>query len=164
MIPAVQNSNGRHLVAALPGHRLSPVFDRLFEDFLAPASQSWTGFPSSLWEDEGAIHFEMDLPGIHEADLEITVHEDHLVVKGERKAPAEKHQNDQRVYGQFEQRVKLIAAVDLAQIEASLHQGVLHVKLPKSQAAKPFRVTLQSTGNCQSQMGMVNQDLTSGNQ
>ncbi|MBA4030787.1 MAG: molecular chaperone Hsp20 [Planctomyces sp.] len=144
MIPSIHSSNGRALVSGLANNRVRPVFDRLFEDLVAAnPAVAWRGFPSSLWEDENAVHFEMDVPGFAESDLDIMVHGEELLIRGERKSPEASGRGDQRVYGKFEQRVTLPAPVDLERIQAHLVNGVLSLRLPKSQVAKPFKIAIQ---------------------
>lgn len=147
MISKLHNGHGTSLLSHGVGNRLTPVFDRLLEDFVSATPHvGWNGFPTAMWEDENAVFFEMDIPGIPEELLDVTIHGEDLLIRGERKAPDGRRQ-DQRFYGKFEQRVTLPALVDLGQIEARLNHGVLSLRLPKSEAAKPFRIALNGSAD-----------------
>jgi HSP20 family protein len=145
MLPAIRN-NGAAL--ATPTLKRLPTvfdyFDRFFEDAFAPlaATPSWGGFPMSMWEDENAVHVEIDAPGVGEKDIELTIHDGDLIVRGERKAEENRNGYDSRVYGRFAQRVALPAPVDADRVEAKLANGVLTVTCPKSEAAKPRKIAI----------------------
>lgn len=145
MLPAVRNNGS---VLATPSlnrlHTPFDYFDRFFEDAFAPlaSAPAWGGFPMSMWEDENAVHVELDAPGVGEKDIELTIHDGELIVRGERKAQENRSGYDSRAYGRFEQRVTLPAAVDADKVEAKLANGVLTVACPKSEAAKPRRIAI----------------------
>lgn len=145
MLPAVRN-NGSAL--ATPTFNQLPTvfdyFDRFFEDAFAPlaAAPGWGGFPMSMWEDENAVHVELDAPGVSDKDIELTIHDGELIVRGERKARENRNGYDGRAYGRFEQRVTLPAAADADRVEAKLADGVLTVTCPKSEAAKPRKIAI----------------------
>jgi HSP20 family protein len=120
--------------------------DRLFEDF-------WHRYPS-LWletaahgsvvprldesEDEKAFHVDVELPGMDEKDVEITLSDGELIIRGEKKQEEEEKGKDyyrERSFGAFCRRLPLPGAVDEAKIAASFRNGVLTVDLPKSEEA-----------------------------
>lgn len=138
--------NGSHLAARPIGavNRLTPAFDRLFEDFFAPIeSSSWSSLPLSMWEDDNHIYLEVDAPGMTENDIEVSVHNGEMIIQGERKCERKQGGYDTRTYGRFEQRITLPSAVDADKVEARLANGVLSLTLPKSEEAKPRRVPLK---------------------
>jgi len=148
MLPILRN--GTALVPATtsagPANRIASLFDRFFNDeFLAPAApQAWTTMPLSLWDDEHTIYVELDTPGLTDRDIELSVHDGKLYIRGERKCEHKEGRYDTRSYGQFEQCVSLPAAVDTDRVEAKLANGVLQVTLPKSPEAKPRKITIKS--------------------
>jgi len=85
----------------------------------------------------------VDAPGVHEADIDVSVHENTLTVRGERKGGREGGY-DTRTYGRFEQRLTLPVAVDAERVEATLANGVLSLTLPKSEAARPRKIAIKS--------------------
>ena len=103
---------------------------------------SWA--PLAMWEDDDHIHIEAELPGMSEEDLEITVHNGMLFIRGERK-PVEGRQYlyNGRSYGRFERVVTLPEAVNTDDVQAAMTNGVLCISLPKSPEARPKKITLK---------------------
>ncbi len=133
-----------------PATRLRTEVDTLFDRFfggdggsLAPA---WGGLPVAMWEDEDHIYIEAELPGATEKDVDVTVHNGLLFIRGERK-PEEGRQYlyNGRPFGRFERVISLPEAVDTEGVQARLADGVLAITLPKSPAAKPRKITLQAS-------------------
>jgi HSP20 family protein len=115
--------------------------NRLFDDFwrefdgvgsaLAPSS----GFPRvEVLETDRDVKIEAELPGLEEKDIEVTLHDGVLTIRGERQSESEdKHRRvSERYYGQFERRIALPAEVERDQVTASFEKGVLTVSLPKT--------------------------------
>ena len=93
-----------------PVNRLDSFFDRVFGDDGHSAGQAWAGVPLSMWQDEDHIFVEVELPGVAESDLEMTVHNGMLFIRGERKAAeGRRPMYDGRSYGRFERVVTLPA-------------------------------------------------------
>jgi HSP20 family protein len=145
MLPAIRN-NGALVPSVAPVNRLGTLFDRFFnDDWLSPiAAPAWKSMPLSLWEDEQNVHVEIDAPGLTEKDVELSVHDGDLIVRGERRCERKEGGYDTRCYGRFEQRVSLPTLVDTDKVEAKLANGVLSVTFPKSEQAKPRKIALKS--------------------
>ncbi len=88
-------------------------------------------------ETDDAIQVTADLPGMTEKDVEVSLADGHLHIRGEKQAEKEdKHKNFHRIersYGAFERSVALPAEVDAEKVDASFKNGVLSVVLPKVQ-------------------------------
>ncbi len=101
-----------------------------------------------LWQDENCLYVEAELPGIQIADLEIYVTGgNQLTVSGERKPPTVEGgawHRQERGYGKFSRLLALPCDVKTDEVEADLKDGVLTVKLPKSEAAKPRRLAIKA--------------------
>ena len=109
--------------------------------------QSWV--PAiDVWETDSEIVYAFDLPGMSEDDISIEVHDDTLTVSGERQRSTEERGDRfyrfERRYGSFARAVGLPAGVDDAKIAASYVNGVLEIKVPKPEEAKPRRIQLGS--------------------
>ena len=144
MLPAIRN-NGP--LAPAPISRLASMFDhfdRFFENAFTPlaALPNWSTLPLSMWEDADTCYVEIDAPGVTEKDIELTVQDGQLIVRGERKSEEKRNGYDTRTYGRFEQRVSLPTAVDAEKVEAKLTNGVLTVSCPKSATAKPRKIAI----------------------
>jgi len=124
-------------------HEVNRVFDRLGNHPFG-----LTEFPAlNLWEADDALHVEAELPGLDLSNLEIFVTgRDQLTIKGERNAPlAEKAttHRQERGYGKFERTLKLPYAVNEDAVEARFELGVLKIRLPKHDSAKPRKIEIK---------------------
>ena len=83
----------------------------------------------------GEIVAELELPGLKEDDLDISIEQDHLVVEGSRSRSADYRQEDgyysERTYGEFRRVVHLPVSVDEDNATASFSDGLLTITLPK---------------------------------
>jgi len=124
--------------------------DRLFEDMWAGSGRHGLlagrrdigGFLPQVdeREDEAAYHVAVDLPGMDEKDVEVTVSDRTLTIRGEKKDEDEEKRKDfyrrERSYGSFRRVLQLPVGVDPSRIEASFDKGVLNVTLPKTEEAQ----------------------------
>ena len=137
--------NSRHPLGAL-WQEFNQVQDE-FAKWFGRAAGPTAGPQLSVWEDEHAVYAEADLPGVDPAKLEITVAEGtQLTVQGERtppEIPGAAWVRQERPFGKFTRVVGLPALVDADRVEAKYENGVLRLTLPKHEAAKPRRITVQ---------------------
>jgi len=130
-----------------PLGRLHDEMDRLIEGFFhdMPTARPYaTGYPAmNLWEDGDAACIECELPGLTLDDVEVFVAGSDLTIRGTRKIiqpeQASWHRRE-RTHGQFSRSLTLPWEVDAEKVEATLRDGVLTVKLPKAETAKPKKV------------------------
>ena len=125
-------------------HEVNRVFDRWGHHPFGIGE-----FPAiNLWEADDALHLEAELPGLELNDLEIFVTgRIQLTIKGERKAPATPkaiQHRQERGFGKFTRTLTLPFAVDENAVEARFENGVLNVRLPKHEAAKPRRIEIKA--------------------
>jgi HSP20 family protein len=119
-------------------NRLASLFDTFFNDNAPEASSGL-----ALWEDEQNAYVELDAPGVSENDVELHIHQGELFIQAERKRERQAGY-DNRNYGKFKQRIALPCPVDTDKVQAKLVNGVLSITCPKSESAKPRRITLKS--------------------
>lgn len=127
--------------------RFTDLVQRINHSGIAPRTQLATVPLVNVWEDENAIYAEADLPGIALDKLDIHVTEgNQLTLQGEFTAPeaTSTWHRQERPLGQFARVLTLPALVDADKVEAKLELGVLKLTLPKSEAAKPRRISVQS--------------------
>ena len=90
---------------------------------------------------ENEVQVILDTPGMDKKDIDITVEDDVLVVKGERTQENRKEENGyvhyEREFGAFERRVRLPENVEQDQLKAEYKEGVLTVTAPKAKVEKP---------------------------
>lgn len=101
--------------------------------------------PADLAETNDAYVVEAELPGVPRENINVEVTGNELAITGECKEPEHKGMMRQRTrrMGQFEYRATLPHDVDAGKIEAKLSDGVLTVRVPKSEKAKPRKVEIK---------------------
>jgi HSP20 family protein len=147
MVPATRN-NMTMTPWTAPSNRLDGLFDRFFDDafFGFGARAVEAALPIALWHDDDHIYVEADLPGMTEQDVEVTVHQGVLSIRGERKPePGRQYLYDGRTWGRFERAITLPDEVDADAVQAELSQGVLRLTLSKKPETKPRKITLKSS-------------------
>lgn len=132
-------------------NRLRSEMHRLFDQWRTnPAMQYAPSVypPLNLWEDANQLYVEAELPGLELDDLEIFVNGDNqLSIKGERKQPSLDNgtwHRQERGFGSFSRLVELPCLVNSAAVEAEFKDGVLTVKLPKREEAKPRKIKIKA--------------------
>ena len=103
--------------------------------------------PADIEEADDAYVVELDLPGVKPGDVDVEVRENELRVSGEIKERERKGilRRQMRRVGQFEHVVALPGEVDPDKVEAKLSDGVLTVRLGKSQVRKPRHVEIKGS-------------------
>lgn len=88
-------------------------------------------------ENDQGYDITMELPGMTDDDIELTVSEDSLTVKGEKQEEHEEKKKNyhvkERSYGSFQRSFRVPSGVDGEKIDASYSNGVLHISLPKTE-------------------------------
>jgi len=134
-------------------NQLRRAMDRVFDDTLerryADFEQNVSALALDVLENEDAFLVKATIPGIDPGDLDITYNNDTLTIQGEMKQEEEQENERyhlrERFYGKFYRQVRLPSAVDANAIQAHYEQGVLTLTLPKSEAVKPRKITVQNS-------------------
>lgn len=126
---------------------MSRLMNGLFEGPGRP-TQSWV--PAlDVWETDRELVYAFDLPGIPEEQIEIEVSDETLTVSAQREKVAEESGDRfyrfERRYGTFSRAVGLPQGADESKIAASYRDGVLEIRVPKPEEAKPRRIQLGSS-------------------
>lgn len=132
--------------------RFYDEMNRLFGRFATDresARGSAISFPAlNIWEDTENVFAEAELPGMKMDDLEILVTSDNqLILKGGRKPPTIENatwHRQERGFGEFNRVVTLPVSVDADRVSAEFQHGVLTIRMPKSEAAKPRRIPVKA--------------------
>ena len=127
--------------------RLQHDMNRMFEDFFQdmPTRRPYgSAYPAmNLWEDGDAAYVETELPGLALEDLDVSVRGNEVTIGGARKIADQKdaawHRRE-RAYGDFTRTLQIPWEIDADKVEATFRDGVLTVRLPKSESAKPKKV------------------------
>ena len=129
-----------------PFMQLRREMDRLFEDFFrAPVLGG--GSSVSVWpslevsDSDDEVRVTAELPGMSDKDVELTVQDGMLTIRGEKKSESEDRDRgwSERYYGRFERRIALPDGADEERCEANFRDGVLTVRMPKSESAARAR-------------------------
>lgn len=136
-----------------PVSRLRDEVDRVFSEVFADIFDHGRrmqdrGFPAlNMWEDEGSLYVEAEVPGLKMDDLEILVKGDELSIRGERAGEDREdvtyHRRERRT-GSFCSVVRLPVEVEVEKVEGHLVDGVLTVTLPKAAAARARKIEVQA--------------------
>jgi HSP20 family protein len=125
-------------------HEVNRIFDRWGHHPLGIGE-----YPAiNLWEVDDSLNLEAELPGMELTNLEIFVTgHNQLTIKGERKAPVVEKavaQRQERPFGKFARTIALPFAVDEDAVEAHFDNGLLKIRLPKHEAAKPRKIAIKA--------------------
>jgi HSP20 family protein len=127
-------------------HRRDDVFDDMFRELFRRADvEGGVIEPAAeVAETANEVTVRLELPGVEKEQIEVSVTDDALIVRGEVRKETEekkKHYHRQEIrYGVFQRTVGLPAEVDAAKATAELKGGVLKITLPKSAQPRAHRV------------------------
>lgn len=102
-----------------------------------------------IHEEKDKYVIEADLPGIKPDDIEVSITNGTLSIKGERKeenkVDGQSYSRIERIYGNFHRQFTLPDVADSENIKADYENGVLILSIPKKEAAKPKRITISAS-------------------
>ena len=130
---------------------------RPFEGMPALAGGADAGAPFlpalDAQETDDEIRIDIELPGLSEKDIELTIHEDHLTIQGEKQQERRQgpdgdadHQWVERRFGSFRRVVPLPPDIEVEKIDAHFEKGMLHISIPRRAGAAPERRTIPIQG------------------
>ncbi len=127
--------------------------NRLFDEFF---SRPWLDLTmdSTVWvpkidikETKDSYEILADLPGLDKKDIQVSLHDNVLTLKGERRYEEKQEDQDrcyyERSYGHFFRSVQLPDRVDEKKVQAEYKDGVLRIKLVKSEEAKAREIEIK---------------------
>jgi len=123
--------------------------------------------PTDVSEDENALQITMELPGVDPDDVRLSLENNILTIRGEKRQQIDENNERvhrfERVYGVFERTFVLPNTVDPDKIEARFENGVLIVRIPKAERARPREIRVSSSsGSAQVRTGSPSQRVGSG--
>lgn len=150
----------RHSLMPLPGNMISrdPFFslqrsmNRLFEDAFGGSTMPAAGDTGDVYsvmpqmnisENDKEFRVTAELPGVAEKDVDVTLDDDILTIRGEKKVEKKEEKENyhvvERSYGQFQRSIRVPHSVKGDQVQARVENGVLTIVLPKNQAQEKAR-------------------------
>ena len=155
LLPRKKNKGGVFTHRNDPLHAFNRQMGRIFDDFFGDFHQGWSMTPSredfstlertlspsmDISENENEYLISAELPGMDEKDLDISLHENVLRIRGEKKADKEEKKKDyhliERSYGRIERSIPLPEDIDQNRVSASFKKGVLEISIPKTEISK----------------------------
>ena len=131
------------------------MMDRFFDEPFFAAPQLWsqrgenTPVPLDVIEEEGEYIVKASLPGVTPEETEITLTDNLLTIQGESKRESEKDEANyhvrERHVGRFMRHLTLPVPVNAEHVEATFENGVLTLRMPKSDVVKPKKITVKPT-------------------
>jgi HSP20 family protein len=151
---AQDTGRGGRLMAWNPFRDLARM-ERDLEDFIVrpmrwpfgDAARGWAPAVDMI-DGKDEIVLKADLPGLDEKDIEVTLQDGSLTIRGERKEEKEEKKDDytysERSCGAFTRTLALPAGVEADKVKATFTKGVLEVHLPKAREAKGTKVEIKA--------------------
>jgi HSP20 family protein len=100
-----------------------------------------------IFEDDQAFVVRADLPGLEIKDIDLQIQENILTLKGERRMEKEvdkdRYHRIERSYGSFQRSFTLPNIVDPEKVKARFKDGVLEIRIPKLEKAKPKQIQVE---------------------
>jgi HSP20 family protein len=119
-------------------------FDRLTEAVFGTGARP-AAMPMDAYRDDGTFVVHLDLPGVDADSIDLTVEQNVLTVHAERKPPAGDSAErvvSERSYGVFSRQLFLGDTLDADNLSASYDAGVLTLRIPIAEKAKPRKVAV----------------------
>ncbi|MBU6481208.1 MAG: Hsp20/alpha crystallin family protein [Nitrospirae bacterium] len=168
MAPETKEKESKALATRKPAeimpraYEMERWFDRMVEDFwrrpfpsLLRPERWWpaeTGMMMRMpavdvYEDKDQVVIKAEIPGLAKEDISVQVTDSTLMIKGEKKREEEVKEDDyyrcERAFGAFTRAVNLPCDVKADQVKASFKNGVLEVRMPKTEEAKKKAITVK---------------------
>jgi len=131
---------------------LTREIERLFEDFFGPiefeeVKGKHSFFPAmDIVEDDQNLIIKVDIPGMTQKDVSVEIHDNVLIIKGEKKIEDEiKEKNfhvSERRYGSFIRQITLPDYLQPEKTKAKIKDGVLTITIPKKEEEKPKKISV----------------------
>jgi HSP20 family protein len=135
---------------------ISRDFDRIVRRAFGASALNRAGFgnytpalPMDTVRRDGEVVLRFDVPGVDQDKIDVTVDKGVLTVSATREDEKTEGENPvvrERLFGSFTRRVRLSDNLDAEAIEASHHDGVLEIRIPVREEAKPRKITVGAPG------------------
>ncbi|WP_028844947.1 Hsp20/alpha crystallin family protein [Thermodesulfovibrio thiophilus] len=128
--------------------------DRLFEEFLSPIRRKRAATTEGvispnidIFEKGNEVVIQVEIPGVEKEDIDLTITDDRLIIKGEVKKPEGISDDDyvlnERSFGPFSRTISLPMDVDKASVKANLKNGILEIVILRKEQARPKEIKIQ---------------------
>ena len=156
-MPTERHAHRREHAPRRPLRELEEMKRRLEDDIARPFLRSiWDRIPEEvkrwapsidIWEKDDDFVVKVELPGMKYEDIDVSVLEDTLIIKGEKKLERgikdEDYHRSEIAYGSFYRSILVPSTIDTNDIEAVYEDGVLRVTLKRASGAKPQKIEVK---------------------
>ena len=150
---AVERRNPQKDLAAREMNEAGRYFEDVFGRHLLPDTWIKTSAENLVWapsikviEKENEFMVKVELPGVKEEDINISITGNILTIEGEKETESEVEKKgyyySETSYGSFSRSIIIPSTVDASKIEANCDKGILEITLPKTPEVKPKKITL----------------------
>lgn len=131
--------------------KMQREMNRMFESFFdnpfgaMRSMENWEGFAPNIdvYETDKEIKMDVELPGMDEKNIDISLHNGILTISGKREdeetQKEKSYYRHERTFGSFRRSIQLPDEVDEDRIDASYSKGILKITLPKSEQSVTSR-------------------------
>ena len=146
--PFAEMARWEHDMERMLGNFLAGRAQPLFDDRSWPGSGLSMREPNlDLYEEKDQIVVKAELPGMNKDDIQVSISDNILTLKGEKKKEEEDTGKDyyrsERAYGAFIRTLPLPAEINPDKVQAAFKNGVLEIRLPKSEEAKKKEIKVK---------------------
>jgi HSP20 family protein len=129
-------------------HEINEMARSFFGNGETPCAWQGVAWPAiDIADQEHEYLVKVEVPGCNIEDIELSVSGNHLTIHGEKKQEQEVKEKGyyhvERSFGSFRRDLNLAGDVDTAKIDAECKNGVLTVRLPKTEKAKPAKIKIK---------------------
>ncbi|HET6389223.1 Hsp20/alpha crystallin family protein [Hyphomicrobium sp.] len=152
LVPSTQQGGGEVRSGAMLFGPLHREIDRLFDDF-ARVLPSHAAMPMNLLpsidvaESDQEIDVSVEMPGLERRDVDISLEDNVLTIRGEKKLEANREKKNvfvrERAYGNFLRTIELPAGIDSSKISATMSDGVLRITIPKPASTEAKKIEVK---------------------
>lgn len=129
-------------LASMEVDRLNRMFANFFDESFG--NRVWTPAVDIYETDNNEVVLKAELPDMKREDISITFENQVLTIRGERKVDEtirrDRYQRFERSYGSFSRSFTIPSTIDAGRINATYKDGVLTVRLPQREEAKPKQI------------------------
>lgn len=121
---------------------LTQALDRPYHESLFDRSAFAAGVPLDVFASDNDYTIRAVVPGLKPEDLNVEIDDNTITIRGETKPPVAANENDHYLvdeirYGKFARTITLDTDLDSAKAEAHVENGLLTLRIPKAESAKP---------------------------
>ncbi|MBI5491769.1 MAG: Hsp20/alpha crystallin family protein [Deltaproteobacteria bacterium] len=129
--------------------------DKIWEDLFIPRREPWKRQPETagtvspaidIIDRESEVLVKAEMPGVAREDIDISMNDSTLSIKGELKTETEARENyaySERNYRYFARSISIPFKISPDKIKASLKDGILYIHMPKTQEAQPRKIQVE---------------------